>query len=54
MKKPFFRKRRRLTTKLDRLEESGRISSAAVSFGDDGSQDNTWALIAALHKRDLA
>jgi glycosyltransferase involved in cell wall biosynthesis len=44
---------RRLTSKLDRLEESGRISSGSrILLVDDGSQDNTWALIAALHKRD--
>lgn len=44
---------RRLLSKLEKLEGSGRISSGSrILLVDDGSRDNTWALISALHERD--
>jgi glycosyltransferase involved in cell wall biosynthesis len=44
---------RRLAAKLDKLRDSGRISSGSrVLLVDDGSRDNTWVLISALHKHD--
>jgi glycosyltransferase involved in cell wall biosynthesis len=46
---PVFQK------KLHDLQAAGRIDPASrLLFVDDGSQDDTWALIQALHKADPA
>lgn len=43
----------RLTTVLNRLQDSQRISLGQILYVDDGSSDRTWALItqhAAQHR----
>lgn len=44
---------RRLSELLDRMQQQGRIAAdSVVLFVDDGSQDDTWATIRALHAAD--
>ena len=44
---------RRLKEKMDNLIETGKIAEASrVIFVNDGSKDNTWEIISALHDRD--
>ena len=44
---------RRIGEKIGSLIAGGKISdSSRVVFVDDGSRDNTWSQIAALHEKD--
>lgn len=44
---------RRLKEKMDSLIKAGKISGASrIIFVNDGSKDNTWEIISALHERD--
>ena len=44
---------RRLKEKMDNLIKAGKITEASrVVFVNDGSKDNTWEIISALHERD--
>jgi len=44
---------RRIKRKLHEMKESGVISQGSRAlFVDDGSRDNTWKIIAALHEED--
>ena len=44
---------KRLREKILALREQGKISSKSrVMFVNDGSSDNTWPMIAALHEQE--
>jgi glycosyltransferase involved in cell wall biosynthesis len=44
---------KRLKEKLEGLIQKGRIASnSRILFVDDGSRDNTWSMIADLHRQD--
>lgn len=44
---------RRLKEKMDSLIKAGKISGdSRIVFVNDGSKDNTWEIISALHERD--